>query len=188
MRAARPRPPFFRWASPGMFGVVLISLALPFASVSCRSGQEDVELLRVRGFELVTGGGPEINPAVARATDHEALAEAADIGPQPFAIVATIAAVAGLGLGFARPARARLVAAVCAAAGVASVTIASLRLEAQLTAALAGQGPAGQATVLAHREIGYWVALVAFALAGITAGTAYAAGRRRPVRAASRRA
>ncbi|HWC31951.1 MAG TPA: hypothetical protein VG709_02365 [Actinomycetota bacterium] len=177
MRAAGPRKPLLRWLSPGMFGVVLISLALPFASVSCSSGEGDIELLTVRGFHLVTGSGPEVNPAVARAADDEALVAAADIGPQPFAALAALAAGAGLGLGFARPARARLVATVSAAVGTASVAIASLRLEVRLTNALAGQDAAAQGAVAVDRERGFWVALIAFAVAGMTAGVAYAAQR-----------
>lgn len=164
-----------------MFGVVLISLALPFASVSCRSGEEEVELLRVRGYHLVTGGGPQLNPAVARATDRDALAESADIGPQPFAILAAAAALFGLLLGFARPRRARAVAAICGVVGTVSVLLASVRLDAQLTDALAA-GPEAQAAVVVERESGYWVSLVAFPLAAAGAAGAYVSERPRPGR------
>ena len=154
--AAREREPrIVRWLSPPLFAAAILCFLLPFVSVSCSGQGEPIEAATSRGVDLVTGGDPRLNPDLVRAFGEEGFAP--DLGPQPFAIAAVAAALAGLALALTPRRWARLAAGVAAIGGVASLLLLRSRVESQV-AAQSGSDLPGLGFIVRY-EIGYWLAL-----------------------------
>ncbi|NHM27195.1 hypothetical protein G7K71_09395 [Desulfofundulus sp. TPOSR] len=86
-----------RFISPALFALILICFSLPFVTVSC-SGYE---VTKITGFQMITG--TEV--------------EGEKINPNPLAIIAFVAGVGGLIIGFWSSRKANVVSAVMGAVG-----------------------------------------------------------------------
>lgn len=146
-----------------MFGVVLVSLVLPFVSVSCRSGATEAEVLRFHGYDLLTGGEPQLNPDVGPALGEEGV-ELTDLGPQPFAIAVAVLAALGVAVGLLDGSRARVAVLAIAVLGIAALIALRVRVAAQVREQ-ASAGERFAASISTEVETGYWAALGGFGLA-----------------------
>jgi len=165
--AAREREPrALRWVSPPLFAAAILCFLLPFVSVSCSGQGDPIEAATSRGIDLVTGGDPQLNPDLVRAFGEEGFAP--DLGPQPFAILALVAGIGGLGLALTPQRWARLAAGLAAIAGVVALLLLRSRVESQVAAQSGSDLPGIGFTV--RYEIGYWIALGLFALATAVQG------------------
>jgi hypothetical protein len=132
--AARIRGGWLRWLSAGLFLLVAACFALPFASTSCTvpggygRGAQGTSTV-YRGVDLAFDSVPAVTPS-DRPPRPDSLPDASQLGPQPLALAALLAAVAGVGLAVGRMggrpgptvAYAALTAALLALAQWAAVT------------------------------------------------------------------
>ncbi|HYW28034.1 MAG TPA: hypothetical protein VE953_27930 [Terriglobales bacterium] len=117
------------WLSSGLFALVVVCFALPFASATCTApggygrGAQGTSTV-YRGFDLALDAVPAVTPG-DRAPRPESLPNDGQLGVQPLALLALVAALVGIALAWSHGAR---VTAAYAAFG------AVLLVAAQLTA------------------------------------------------------
>lgn len=151
-----------RAVQPALFGIVVLTFALPFSQVSCSTQPEgfagsapgaEAPAAELRGYELLVGGTAE--DVDAPITELEPEGDEIRFGAEPFALLALVAAFAGVGFSlFARPERRALSGVVAGAAGVVSVGILGL---APVIRSFGG--------IRVAWKLGYWVCLAAFVVA-----------------------
>ncbi|GAB3855666.1 Hsp70 family protein [Dactylosporangium cerinum] len=177
---AAPRTPLRRrWRSPATALLVLLCFALPFATVSCGlpSGYGRAKTggaTDYTGFDLATGGAPDVGPADQVRPPGEQREDRLD--PQPayaatLLLLAAIAAVAGLGSDRRRRTVTAGLAALAALTLVAGQAAVTDRLKA---AVLAQSRPPDGKTVddVVGTGTGFWLSvtlLTVLALANLAA-------------------
>lgn len=136
MNAPRPK------VSAGLFAFVIVFFFLPFVRVSC-AGQK---VMSVTGIKLATGGSFE-DPGGMGGRSVEKLE------PDPFAILALVAAVGGVVLSLA--ARSAIASAILGGAGAVFLLILKSRLADRTAQESMG-------VVQVEMDIGYWLAMLFF--------------------------
>src|SRR5262245_2822169 len=105
--AAPGRPRRWRhWLSAGLFALVVLCFVLPFASTSCTlpggygRGAQGTSTV-YRGVDLAFGSVPAVTPG-DRPPRPGSSPDDGRLGVQPFALLALLAALAGIGLAWTR--------------------------------------------------------------------------------------
>ena len=152
-----------RGVSSSMFALVAASFLLPFVTVSCADEKarralviQNEDKATLSGIELVTGSQPR--PEYTEPTTG--MQAKVRIPPEPFAILALVLAIAGAGTAFIRREQMmNSMACAFAVAGAGSLFLLTL------SPTLRGLG-----FTKTKIEIGYWLAMLGFALtAGLNA-------------------
>lgn len=171
--------------SPALFLGVLICFLLPFASLSC-GGQK---LATFSGIQLVLGVDASDVMSDQMAELGQALGEAPaqeeETSREPLAIVALLAALAGLVLTLRGPAGLKMKAAAAAGlVGVVALIGLSMSLSSQVRDQAAAEGMEGMEGMMegmamfdVSMEPGYWLALALFAAAAVINGMAVREGK-----------
>jgi hypothetical protein len=148
--------------SGSMFGLVVVCFQLPFVTLSCANEQTRRELAfqgdgkaTLSGIELVTGS--QTRPEFGDSTTEPRLPSDPDfrVPPEPFAVLALVLAIVGVGTVFLRRERSRNSEA-CAVAVAGAVSLLLLALSPTLRVL---------GFVEIKVEIGYWLAMLGFAAA-----------------------
>ncbi len=107
-----------RGLSPALFGVALICFVLPFITVSCQGAR----LMNVTGMQLVTGMAVE-QPGIS------AQRQVKRVGPEILAVIAFVAGIAGLALGFLPSTRRTLLSVIMAGTAVLALLLLKLKID-----------------------------------------------------------
>lgn len=131
-RLSRLRP----WISAALFLLVVLCFALPFASTSCSvpggfgrgaAGSSTV----YRGLDIALDAVPAVNPA-DKPTRAEALPNEGQLGFEPLALLALLAAVAGVPMSLLTGGRGARTVAAWAAVSAAFLILAQLEVRREL--------------------------------------------------------
>jgi len=141
-------PQLNRTFTRSLLGAVLALFLLPFTTLTCGGAK----LATLNGVQLATG------TALSTRDTLSARAKVETIKPEPLATVAILAALAALGLAFARDRKGRLGSGVAAA--FCAITLLAMKMKVDQDTLKQGQGVVG-----VQWEFGFWMALLA-ALAG----------------------
>lgn len=141
-----------KFLSPALFAVVIISFALPFASITC--GGETIATFS--GFELITGKEIDLSE-VSQQTGMESTGQEKTASEMNIpALLALICAVAGVGLYFVKKLRRPLVPTLLAAAGAVFLFLIKSGGKS------AGTGEEQMMSLMITYEIGFYIALFGF--------------------------
>lgn len=121
--------------SPAIFGIVIICFFLPFINISC-SGQK---IATLSGIQLVSG----------------TTMEGRKINPEPWAVVAFISSIAGLGLSFMKSRKSSILAAVSGAIGVISLLLLKAKIDNDML-------KKGKGVIQVEYDLGFWLTFLLF--------------------------
>ena len=139
--------------SPAFYGIIILLFFLPFVNLSC-SGQT---VMSITGFQLITGKDyVDNNMNMFGQMQNNQNSEPKGVEPQPLALLALLAAVAGLALSLIKKKPISLLNLIVSALGVVLLILLKISLDgdAQLS---------GQEMLKLEYKAGYWLSLLIFA-------------------------
>jgi len=130
--------------SPGAFGFALLCFFLPFVTVSCQRQK----VMSFTGVELVMGttiNQPQMfGPSKVERVD-----------PEPLAILAFLAGLAGLGLSFLKTQKSAVAPAIVAGAGAVCLLLLKSKFDSQILGKSGGM-------LQVDYDVGFWLVLVLY--------------------------
>lgn len=139
--------------SPALFGLIIICFFLPFVNLSC-SGQT---IMSLSGFQLMTGADmkPNNNMFGGMEFSDQNVSKEEKIDPQPMAILAFIAAIAGLALSFLKKKSTAITAAIFSGLGFVFLILLKISMDSDADIS-------GQYIITLEYKFGYWLSLALF--------------------------
>lgn len=145
--------------SPAFYGAIILLFFMPFVNISC-GGQT---IMSISGFQLITGTevnasgmfGGELKTNSEMNTDQKK-----EVDPQPLALFAFIAALAGLILGFFKMRVIAITNIVLSAAGVVFLILLKINLDGD-----ANLNVRGQNVITLDYQFAYWLSIILFIVA-----------------------
>lgn len=155
------------------YGVALLAFLLPFFNITCESkkGGEGMTIATVSGLAMVYGG--EMGGMITESDDEDMKIKDLSVDVEPFAIIAFLLVLVGLGLSFVN--KPNLIPAHLGVAGLGLVSLIILYVqvtgqETENLMAGMGDGPGSdEVTIAIGSGFGFWT------VAAILAFTIYAA-------------
>jgi hypothetical protein len=131
------------------FALALLCFFLPFVSVSC----QQQKIISFTGIQLVTGTAIEQPQMLGpRKVDR--------VNPEPFAVLAFLAGLAGLGVSFLKDQKTALAPAIFGGVGAVCLLLLKLKFDGDIQRQAAG-------ILQVEYDVGFWLVLLIYLAAGV---------------------
>lgn len=137
--------------SPALFGLIIFCFFLPFVNLSC-SGQT---IMSLTGFQLITGADVDPGNGLFDGMQEQDVKKDEKVNSQPMAILAFLAALAGLGLSFIKKKVTAITNAVISVLGFLFLILLKINMDGEVDLS-------GQYVITLDYQFGYWFTLLLF--------------------------